>query len=336
MNGEVDHTRWLVAALSCLLVACGPDDTAATPTGDDGGTGGTSSTEPSGGPTGNDPSGMDASAEGSTSGDGSEEATTEEPPAFEPYPARGIRISEVYANQGVGVPVVRDGVWVDGAGRNAALVPNRTTLFRGFWDPDEDFEPRPIMARLTIFNPDGSEELAERVFDIDGPSNPSDVDSNLFFVVPGELLPVGVRFQIELFETEYGYEDLPEPDQLAYPPQPGFLGVEDKDLALKVVVVPIRHAVNSACPEAPEVTDEELQYLGDQLYQQNPVQRVEMELRDPIDYTNSLNSFSPLLGFLADLRAQDDADPAAYYYGVVRPCDGGAEGVGGQAISIPD
>lgn len=79
-----------------------------------------------------------------------------------------------------------------------------------------------------------------------------------------------------------------------------------------------------------------MQYLSDQLYMQNPVQRVEIERRAPIDYTNSLSSFGGLLGFLADLRAQDDADPAAYYYGVVVPCDGGADGVGGQAISIPD
>lgn len=318
-----------------MLVACGPDTTSASNGDGSGGT--TGSTPDDGGEAEGSGSGEGSGGSaGPTGADTSGDETTEAPPAFEPYPARGVRLTEVYANQGVGVPIVRDGAWVDGAGRNAALIPERTTLIRGYWEPDEGFEPRSILARLTIIQPDGTEELAEREFFVDGPSNPADIDSNMYFVVPGELLPVGVRFQIELFETEYGYEDLPEPAQLQYPPQPGFLGVEDKDLALKVVLVPVRHATSSSCPEAPEVTPEEMQYLSDQLFMQNPVQRVEMELREPVDYTSGLSSFSPLLGFLADLRAQDNADPAAYYYGVVRPCGGGPEGVGGQAISIPD
>ncbi len=334
MSGLVHPKHWLVVGLGCALVACGPESTTATGAAD-AGTGGDPTTAGDGSSSGAMTSAEgEGSTEAQTSG-AEESSTTAVEPEFVPYPARGVRLSEVYANQGVGVPIVRDGAWVDGTGRNAALIPDRTTLFRGYWDLDDDFEPRAIMARLTLTMPDGTEETAERTFEVNGPSSPSQIDTNMYFVVPGDLLPVGVQFQIELFETEEGYEDLPEPAQLAYPPQPGFLGVEDKDLALKVVLVPVRHAQSAECPEAPEVSDEEMQYLSDQLFMQNPVQRVEIERRDPVDYTGSLNSFSPLLNFLAELRASDSADPAAYYYGVVRPCDGGAEGVGGQAISIP-
>jgi len=333
MNGLVEFNRWGALTLGCLLLGCGPATSSPGADGSDADSaGGTTGDETGGG------SGDDSSQDGGSTGaetSAEDESTAAEPP-FEPYPARGIGLSEVYANQGVGVPIVRDGDWVDGSGRNAALIPNRTTMIRGYWALDADFEPRPIMARLTITQPDGTIEHAERVFDVQGESSPSDIDSNMYFVVPGELLPVGVKFQIELFETEYGYESLPAPSQTAYPPQPGFLGVEDKDLALKVVLVPVRHTLGGSCPDAPEITDEEMQYLSDQLFQQNPVQRVEIERREPIDYSNSLASFNGILGFLADLRAQDNADPAAYYYGVVVPCDGGADGVGGQAISIPD
>ncbi len=336
MNGMVDSTKWLALALGCTLVACssaGSDEVASA---ENGGTGGPASGSASGdSPTSGDSDSDAGSAVTGTSG-ADESGTTAVEPEFEPYPARGVRLSEVYANQGVGVPIVRDGAWVDGSGRNAALIPERTTLIRGYWDLDEGFEPRVIMARLIMSYPDGTEEIADRTFEVDGPSEPHDIDSNMYFVIPGELLPVGVKFQIELYETEYGYESQPEPEQFAYPPQPGFLGVEDKDLALKIVLVPVRHDAGPECPAAPEVTDDEMQYLSDQLFMQNPVQRVEIERREPTTYSGSLNSFSPLLGFLADLRAQDNADPAAYYYGVVRPCDGGADGVGGQAISIPD
>ena len=330
----VEPSKWLAMMLGCALVACGPETSSTSGEANESGTSGASASQT----TTDDPeTGDDASADGSSGGTtAADDETTASEPEFEPYPARGIRLSEVYANQGVGVPIVRDGVWVDGTGRNAALVANRTTLIRGYWDLDPDFEPRVIMARLTISRPDGTSDVADRTFEVTQNSIPSQIDTNMYFVVPGELLPPGVKFQIELFETEYGYEDLPESSQTVYPPQPGFLGTEDKDLALKVVLVPVRHNQGPECPEAPEITDEEMQYLSDQLYMQNPVQRVEIERRAPIDYTNSLSSFGGLLGFLADLRAQDDADPAAYYYGVVVPCDGGADGVGGQAISIPD
>ncbi len=337
MNGMVEPSKWLAMMLGVALVACGPETSSTSSNASEGGTSGTSddpgTTDPA--PTTGDSDEGTTSGEGGTSGV-DESGTTMTEPEFEPYPARGIRLSEVYANQGVGVPIVRDGAWVDGSGRNAALVPERTTMIRGYWELDEGFEPRVIMARLTLTSPDGTEEVADRTFEVTQNSSPSQIDTNMYFVIPGELIPLGVRFQIELFETEYGYENLPEPEQTVYPPQPGFLGVEDKDLALSVVLVPVRHNQGPECPEAPEISDEEMQYLSDQLFMQNPVQRVEMERRAPVDYNGSLNSFSPLLNFLADLRAQDNADPAAYYYGVVRPCDGGAEGVGGQAISIPD
>jgi hypothetical protein len=337
MNGMVEPSTWLTMMLGVALVACGPETTSATSTAGGGGTEGTSGDAETADPA--DTSG-DFDSDGATSAGGTsgvdESGTTMTEPEFVPYPARGVRLSEVYANQGVGVPIVRDGAWVDGSGRNAALVPNRTTMIRGYWQLDDDFEPRVIMARLTLTMPDGTEEVAERTFEVTQNSSPSQIDTNMYFVIPGELIPVGVRFQIELFETEYGYESLPEPEQTVYPPQPGFLGTEDKDLALKVVLVPVHHNTGPGCPEPPEITDDEMQYLSDQLYMQNPVQRVEMERRAPVEYTSPMSSFSPLLQFLAELRAQDNADPAAYYYGVTRPCDGGAEGVGGQAISIPD
>lgn len=336
MNGTVDSTKWLALTLGCSLAACGAETPTGAGSADSGGSGGPSAGSSGGeAPTSGESQSDAGSADAGTSG-ADESSSTAVEPEFEPYPARGVRLSEVFANQGVGVPIVRDGQWVDGSGRNAALIPERTTLIRGYWDLDEGFEPRIIMARLIITYVDGTQEIADRTFEVDGPSQPHDIDSNMYFVIPGELLPVGVKFQIELYETEYGYENEPEPEQYAYPPQPGFLGVEDKDLALKIVLVPVRHDAGPECPEAPEVTDDEMQYLSDQLFMQNPVQRVEIERREPATYSGSLNSFSPLLGFLADLRAQDNADPAAYYYGVVRPCDGGADGVGGQAISIPD
>ncbi len=316
----------VVLASSLLLLACGSDEPATS------GGGGTDGT-PTGGESADDTDSAEAT---SATGAVDEESSGEPPPPFEPYPARGITITEMYADHGVSVPIVQDGQWVDGSGRNAELIRGRTTLIRGFWELEEGWVPREIQGVLTLRYLDGSEEAASRNFFVEGESRPNSLDSNIYFVVPGELMTAGMQFSLELFETAEGYRDQPEPEQLAYPPSPGYVGIEDSEMVLDVVIVPIDHDLSAECPEPPEVTEDELQYMSDQLSQQNPVERVDMVVREPVPYTSGLNSFNGLLGFLADLREQDGADPASYYFGVIRPCDGGPEGVGGQAISIPD
>lgn len=324
----VTAMRRFGTVLPCLLLAaaCGPNDP-------ESGDGGGDATEGNEATAANDSADTDLPG-GTAAAD--DESTGEPPPPFEAYPARGIRITEVYADHGVSVPIVLDGEWVDGNGRNAELVSDRTTMIRGFWELDPDFEPRTIEGRLTITLGDGSTETASRFAEVSGPSHPNDLDTNMYFILPGEFIDTSTQFQLELFETQEGYRDLPEPEQYQYPPEPGFIGVEGSDMALEVVIVPIDHDIGAQCPEPPEITDDELQYLSDQLFMQNPVRRVEMTRRAPVPYTSGLSGFGGLLNFMADLRAQDGADPAAYYYGVVIPCDGGPEGVGGQAISIPD
>ena len=303
--------------------ACGPDDPATASSGG-GGTEGDGASE----------TGSDDAGQTSEVADESGESTASEP-EFEPYPARGITLTEIYADHGVHVPVYRDGAWVDGSGRNAELIANRNTLIRAFWELEPDFEPRVIEGRLVLTQPDGSQESASRLFMVEGQSVPNNLDSNIYFIAPAELVTPGVQFHIELYETTDDMRDTPEPAQSVFPAEPSYIGIESTPMELQVVIVPIDHDTGPNCPEPPEITDDELQYLSDQLFMQNPVNRVVMTRRDPVPYTQSMNSFNGVLGFLADLRDSDGADPAAYYYGVVRPCDGGPDGVGGQAISIP-
>lgn len=325
-------TTVLCASL-LALVACGPDDPVMP------GGGGTSSgaSDTTGIP---DDSGVDSTGVGATTEPSSVDDTSTGEPEPEPEPdrvvARGIRLTEVYADHGVSVPVVLDGQWVDSDNRNAELIGGRNTLIRGFWELDPDFEPREIEGRLTLSYPDGTQEVASKIFDVQGPSVPIDLDTNVYFIVPGELMRPGMQFQFELFETTDALRDTPEPEQVAYPPEPSLLGIEGVEMVLQVVIVPIDHDLGPQCPEPPEVSEQHQEYLAEQLFMQNPVERVELSRHDTVTYTAGLNSFGNLLGFLADLRVQDGADPAAYYYGVVRPCDGGPNGVGGQAITIPD
>jgi hypothetical protein len=71
--------------------------------------------------------------------------------------------------------------------------------------------------------------------------------------------------------------------------------------------------------------------LGELLHRRNPTQRVVMTLREPFVWNESLSTYSGLLGALAELRFEDEADPAEYYAGLVHHC----VRTGGQAITIP-
>jgi hypothetical protein len=95
----------------------------------------------------------------------------------------------------------------------------------------------------------------------------------------------------------------------------------------------VHHNLGPDCAEPPVVDDIVIDAFRDNLYKQNPVQSVEITAHPGIEWTGDLNSFVPLLGTLANLHG--DVDPGVYVYGIVRPCDGGPENVGGQAIDIP-
>lgn len=307
--------------LALVLPGCAAEDPAQTTADDTGGT------------TEVDEESEEAGTGGTTAvSDESSTGTNEE---FVPYPARGITITEVYANHGVHVPIYRDGAWVDGQGRNAELIKNRNTLIQALWTVEPGFEPRKIQAKLTLFLPDGTTQVATQNRMVTGDSVPTKLDSLAYFITPAEFMQPGVKFQWELFETAPGYEDLPEPEQVAYPETPGFVGIEQSEMKLRAMLVPVHHDLGADCPAAPEITEEHVEVFHDQLFMQNPAAEVEIAVREPIAYTNSLKSFGNLLGTLAEQRAADGADPAYYYYGVVRPCDGGPDGVGGQAIDIP-
>jgi hypothetical protein len=304
-----------------VVLACGQDAATSAAAGETGSTG--------------DMSGETTQAEGSDTSGGSDGSTTSPVPEFEPYPARGVHLTQVLANQGVSVPIVQDQEWVEGTRRNAELIKGRNTLIRGLWETSEDFEPRDLEARFTFTYSDGRTEQAIKTVWVEGESRPQELDTNIWVVVPGELIEPSMKFQVELLETVPGYETLPEPEILAYPPEPEYLGIEGSEMVLRTVLVPVQHDLGPDCPASPELDEAAAKVFEDQLYMQNPVERVELTVREPIVYTGSLNSFGGLLQTLAELRDADGADPAAYYYGLVRPCDGGPNGVGGQAIDIP-
>jgi hypothetical protein len=313
------------AALALVLVpACG-DDTGA---GTDGPGTAVTATEPP----------------GTTTDDETETAptTTDSAVPFEPMPALGgIELEWVEANQGIGVAIGRDGAGVGGSDRTSYLLHNRLTLVRAFWRklPD-DWVPRKIEARLIVSGyPDG-EKVFKHTALVEGDSFVGNLDKSFYWgLMPDEVI-AGLKYRIELWETEGGYA------LLDTPPAPGanppnlplsgnaFVGIEDSYQSMKVTIVPY-HYNFGGCNTTPDLSEGTMKKFETFMFMMNPIEKLEITIHEPIVWDGELTQFGQLNQFMVDLRQQDGAPPEMYYFGYVDVCSGGLGGAGGQAIDIP-
>ncbi|MCA9654536.1 MAG: hypothetical protein H6712_34970 [Myxococcales bacterium] len=301
---------------SALAVGCGPED----PAGDGDGTGSTS-----------EAAGTTAVVDSTTG-----EATTGGP--WEAPLARGgISLDWVQANQGVGVTIGADGGEVGGGDRAAALIQDRVTLIRAFWTVPDDWETREIEGRLTVVWPDDSEEVFRDTKIVEGDAFEGDPERYFFWGLMAEQVVPGIRYRVELFETSPDYDALPESAAPRLPADGGlaYVGIEDSYLVMKTVVVPFIYDDGAGCSTVPDTSEETMQLFQDLMYMQNPIDRLDFEVHEPIMWDTPLTSFFQLNSFMAGLRADEGALPETYYFGLVDVCSGGLGGAGGQAIDIP-
>lgn len=324
-RGNRGWLRWGVGV--ALAVGCGPD-----PGGGTGQETGTSTTEEPG-TTGDTTSGttavLDTTAEGSS---------TDAP--WEAPPARGdITIDWVQANQGVGVLIGADGGEVGPGDRAAPLIANRITLIRAFWTVPDDWQPREIEGRLIVRHADGTEETLSNTAVVDGPAFEGELGRSFYWGLMADQAQPGIKYRVELYETTPDHDDDPEPATPPMLPVDGstaFVGIEDSYLVLKTVVVPFVYDDGAGCSTTPDISDETMQLFQDLIYMQNPIDRLDFELHEPIVWDTPLTAFGELHSFLVSLRFDEGAPPETYYYGLVDVCAGGLNGAGGQANGIPN
>jgi hypothetical protein len=320
------RTPLLAVLFAPTLLACGDHDSAAA-SGD-----GTGSSDPSG----DDDSSLGPAPGESEGSSGQADDGDTGTPVGE-VAARGLKISKVEANPGVAVPVAMNGAAVEGNARNAPLIKNRNTAFRVYLDVDDAiWVPRAILARMTVTQADGRESIYEQAEDIDSDSSTTSLQSNILLGVVEQDIQPGASFQIELFEAGTGWESLPEPDA---PPRaidagPAPIGIESSAQTMRLVMVPVDYSFGS-CQTTVDLDLDALQPYEDAMFQQNPLEAIEIEVRVPItvddlDLTDS-NDFFELLNRAVQLRASDAPDPNVYYYVVFDNC-GVCIGEGGGCL----
>jgi hypothetical protein len=269
-------------------------------------------------------------------GDGDEEP-------LPPPPSTGIQIVDVTVDQGIRIPIVQHGNLLSPAQRNTDILDGRPAVLRAFYLLEEGFVERKIYAVLTLELAGQTLELASLQTAFAAPNCEGQQQfecrygstiGSFNFRIPPEWVQPGVEFKIETFEAAPGHEDQPTAAIPHYPWSGGMaeLGVQDRYMKMRVVVVPVKHTVAANCPEAPDLSEPfgfdyegnqltVAQYFGQRLAAQNPVDEVEIIEHPVVGWGGSLQNGS-LLNGLAQLRAQDNAPPEQYYYAVAIPCQG--------------
>lgn len=323
--------RSLALALVLATPACKDDDETAA---DDGTTG------DDGGDDDDDADDDDDDDDGSTAPDPTEADTSEGTDestgaSLVDVPARGIAVDVVEVNQAVTIRVGADGEGVGPADRTAPIVASRNALVRAFYTLDDDYEPRIIEGRLVLEHGDGTTETLSDEKMIADAASPAALDGTFYWGLEAETMQPGLSFRVELYEAEPGPPSDEPPHQLPADGSFAPVGVEASDMNMRVVIVPVEYDDGMDCQTSPDLSESTLQLYEDLMFMMNPLDRIDIQVRDPIQFTEPLESFQQINFVLSDLRFDDGVDANVYYYGVVDACATDVDGFGGMAYDIP-
>lgn len=248
-----------------------------------------------------------------------------------------LGLERVTIDQGVALDVFADGRYIQADDRPTKLINGRNAYVRAFWTIPEDWEPREIEARLRVHLADGSIEIGVDQLPIEGPANEKWFEGAFGWLLPGVWVDEETELDVTFYEVEEPDEDSDPPEVVPRaPPEGSFpMGVSNDVREIDVHVVRIKHDYDGGkqCEDVVEVTDELLKDFEGYMSAVNPLQKVNLDLRDDvISFTEPATNFGVILDMLSDLREQDGAPPYLYYYGLIDLCDWGSDqGFSGQA-----
>lgn len=311
-----------------LALACGGNDSS-TSDGFDGGADG-------GGDDGGDDG--DGDGGGDDGGDGSDDGGTGEggddggDGGDEPMQvmARDIRLTDMFINQGVRIPLVANGSWVPPQQRPVELVADRGALVRASWVIPDDWEPRLLEGRLYL-DVLGEEKMLQSVVQVESESYEGDLTRTFSWLIEAPDVRQETTFHVEIWEAKPGQEDEPEPEVPPVLPVdgPAPLGVENTLMKMRATLVPVTYDGRT-----PEITEEQVQRFYDFMFQRNALNVLEVDVHPGVSIPGEIYGFETVLEYVQGLHDQDGAGYNHYYYGIIDVGGPDLGGAGGMAWSV--
>ncbi len=181
--------------------------------------------------------------------------------------------------------------------RPAPVVQGRDALLRVFVQPNPDWQPREVIVRLELHNGQGALAPQEIRRVISGGSVEADFMSAFNFDLSGADISGDLTYSVGLYEVE--------PSQT--PPSPGarfpdagtadsaWLGAASDGPQLKMVLVPVQWNADGS-GRLPDLSEAQIEKFRQQMYKLYPVPKVDIRVRDPLPWNQSVSRVRPGLG----------------------------------------
>lgn len=255
----------------------------------------------------------------------------------------GLDLLGLSINQGVEIRLLHDRTdWL--SNRNADIVPNRPGVLRIYVEPQDEWEPRDVLA--TVEFEDGTTVRVEESVG-DGGSDPEDLSSTINIELTAEDLAEEQGFSVRLEEVE-GTVDI-HPGTTEYSRWPQDEGeFEDLDLrssgVIDLRIVPVVYEADGS-DRLPDTSATGIGHIHDLMMKLYPASEIRVTVEDPMDwpYTVAPNGsgWSELLQQIYYLRDQRNMPGSSYTYGLFAPatsieqyCSQGC--VAGLSINVSD
>lgn len=330
---NVSPPRASVLTLSIVAVSVGCGDDGGDPPlgGDSDGFDASGGTDPGGDGdsegdgTGGDSGGGDGSADSDgdpTSGSGDTAGTTGDSdgdPDDTPL-ARGLILDGIEVNQGVAIAVASDGSTIPAGNRNARLVHGRHALVRAIYTRSTQWQPAEVEGRLILQHADGTRETLTDSRWVDADADLSRLGGTFEWRLEPEQVSAGVQYAVGLYQdSPPGGSTAADPPRI---PETGTedLGVPPDLMRMEVVLVPMGGT---------QITDARLQNARSAYYELNPIQEVELSVRQSGGQSTDLQG---CLGEIAMIRASDNPAPHVYYMGMIDGQPSGLSDLAGSSM----
>jgi hypothetical protein len=256
-------------------------------------------------------------------------------------PVSGLDLVGMSVNQGVEIRMLDGSDWIDD--RNAPMVAGRAGVLRLYVEPQDDWEPRQVLARLEF--DDG------RVLDVEeavsnDTSEVGDLGSTINFDLVGEDVVAGVQFSVSLLETaEHAGESFGGTDDAYRWPREGdeAFGARTSGI-VDLRIIPVRYNADGS-GRLPDTSDDAMGLVRDHMMALYPASEVRVTVESPMDWSANVwpngAGWSELLQGIYAVRDQRNMPGDSYSYGLFAPattrgefCGGGC--VAGLSIAVMD
>lgn len=236
------------------------------------------------------------------------------------YQARGVGIHQIALYQSVKVPLVENGMEVSSG---VPVVAGKEAMVRVFLSRVSGFSSREITGRLTVDSGSGDPMVYETTMMVNTGWSEGDLSSTMNFTVDAEYMTPSATFQMELLETELGFEGSEEASNAVFPSEgSASLRAESTSGPLKVFILPIAYNADGS-GRTPNVDEPRIQKFVSETEALYPASTVEFTVLQTKSWNQAVeaygNGWGELLQEMYRERQRKNIPWDGYLYGLFVP-----------------